>query len=337
MESNNNPAPTEVAPEAPAEPVQPTETAAPPAPAEPTPAEPAPAEPKPAKSSKSLIWCLSILVIIAIAAAAVFAYLCFTNPSAPANPTPDSSQTSTEETETTEEVAITDPLVKKDLDEKFAILHGVLSTEPTLVSQYPNYGRELFINGDLPDSVKTSNVAYWLSNYFFGTTDNELKAIMIERGYTEEEISQWRGYIEKIDGKLMREKYLDVFGEDIVPNAPRENNCPQYYYNEEYDIFYPGIGGCGGTNSIITHYYKNAYTTKDDNAYVYVSVADYNLEDNNIYCDFYTENNTKICGTATDRDDVVLNETNYKDYAQYRIVFKKSDAGTYYFVKAEKL
>ncbi|MBR3228956.1 hypothetical protein IKF67_01850 [Candidatus Saccharibacteria bacterium] len=335
MESNNNPAPTEVAPEAPAEPVQPTETAAPPAPAEPTPAEPAPAEPKPAKSSKSLIWCLSILVIIAIAAAAVFAYLYFTNPSAPANPTPDSSQTSTEETETTEEVAITDPLVKKDLDEKVAILHGELSTEPTFASQYPNFGGLLFSSGDLPEDVRISNIAYWLSNYFSSPTDDEIKAIIADGIYTEEEINQGREYIERIDGELMREKYLEVFGEDITPNPQRGYSCP-VHYNDKYDIFYQGLDGCGGTSNIITHYYKNAYTTKDDNAYVYVSVADYNLEDNNIYCDFYTENNTKICGTATDRDDVVLNETNYKDYAQYRIVFKKSDAGTYYFVKTEK-
>ncbi|MBR3137851.1 hypothetical protein IKG41_00690 [Candidatus Saccharibacteria bacterium] len=325
MEPNNSPAPTE-APTSTAEPVSPTQ-----------PIKSEPIKPNPITSSKTLIWCLSILAIIGIVAAVVFAYLYFTVPTAlPASPTSDNQSSTSTESETDEEVAITDPLVKKDLDEKVAILHGVLSTEPTFASQFPNYGGLLLGSGNLPEDVRISNVAYWLSNYFSSPTDDEIKAIMADGVYTEEEINQGRKYIERIDGELMREKYLEVFGEDIKPNPQGGNGCP-VHYNDKYDIFYRGLDGCGGTSGIITHYYKNAYTTKDDNAYVYVSVADYNLEDNNIYCDFYTENNTKICGTATDRDDVVLNESNYKDYAQYRIVFKKSDKGTYYFVKAEKL
>lgn len=325
MEPNTNPAPAEaLTPVAePAAPNQPTKTESP--------------EANPSKSSKTLIWCLSILAIIGIVAAAVFAYLYFTTPTTlPASPTSDNQSSTSTESETNEEVAITDPLVKKDLDEKVAILHGVLSTEPTFASQFPNDGRELFTNGDLPEDVRIENVAYWLSNYFSGPTDDEIKAIIADGVYTEEEINQGRRYLEKIDGKLMREKYLEVFGEDITPNPQISYSCP-VHYNDEYDIFYRGLDGCGGTSNIITHYYKNAYTTKDDNAYVYVSVADYNLEDNNIYCDFYEKDKTKICGTATDRDDVVLNESNYKDYAEYRISFKKADNGTYYFVGAEKV
>jgi len=105
MESNTNPAPAEaLTPVAePAAPNQPTKTESP--------------EANPSKSSKTLIWCLSILAIIGIVAAAVFAYLYFTGEPQPES-TGDISTSTVEPTESSKVSSIPTPSEVTTLLEK---------------------------------------------------------------------------------------------------------------------------------------------------------------------------------------------------------------------------
>ena len=98
--------------------------------------------------------------------------------------------------------------------------------------------------------------------------------------------------------------------------------------------------GCGGTSSATNYYYKNAYTTDGDHAYVYVSASTLSEADLNIYCDimlYGSGEKPEVCGAFSDVDEFTLDASNYKDFAQYRFVFKKAANGTYYFEKVEKL
>lgn len=317
MEPNNNPTPTEASASV----------------AEPTNQETL----TKSKSSKSLTWCFAILAIIGIAAAAVFAYLYFTSPTTSPTPTPAPVGP-----EIAEEIEITDTLLKKDLDEKIAILHGVYSTEPTFMTghgihqEYP-----LYDSGDLSDGAKLAKVAYSLSNQSHYLNDKEVAAIISEKGYSSDMADIIRNSIQGINGNIFRKKYIDVFGKEPVLNQDSTKYCPLYLYDAELDFFYlDPDSGCGGTSSYENYYYKNSYRLAGDKAYVYVSVGTHNLEDDKIYCDIIFKSDDPlpdVCDANPDLQSFTINGDNYQDYTNYRFVFNKADDGTYYFEQVEKL
>ena len=213
MEPNNNPVP-EVpisetpAPEAPTISVEPIDAH-----------KPAPQpEPKSAKSNKPLIWCLAILAIIGIVAAIVFAYLYFTSPVPAPTPAPSNNQSSTtsDEPTTTEETEITDTLLKKDLDEKIAILHGTNQTDSPLffrAGTHPEFA--LYQNGTLSDVAKLSHLAQSLKNYQRELTQNEKEIIAKNYNYEIDEKGNLNVAIDYvIDADKLAEEYYKLYGEN---------------------------------------------------------------------------------------------------------------------------
>lgn len=300
---------------------------------------------KPQKSSKPLIWVLSILAVIGIAAAGVFAYLYFTRPTTtPSEPPQDTSQETPPE-ETAEETEITDTYILRDLDEKMAILHNTDETGPIIKKLGVGYGyvSPLYKNGTLSEIARLAHISEAIApNHYLGGA--EVEAAIAEQGYDKESAQSFRDIVhEGIKGDTMAAKYKDLFGEDLVKGAANgEYYCPGAYYNSQYDFYYNPVLGCGGTGPYFGVYYKNKYTTDGEHAYVYVSAGTFNAEDTKTYCDIFEygvsePSKPAVCGEDENPDSFTINESNYQKFAQYRFVFNKADDGTYYFVKAEKL
>lgn len=307
--------------------------------ANPKPTEPTiqPVESK-SKTSKSLTWCLAILAIVGIVAAVIFGYLYFTSPAPSPTPTPAPNQTST----STEEIDLTDTLLKRDLDRKIATLHYVTSTEPTFTTFGVLREQPLYINGDLPDEVKIAALAYSLSNQSHTLSNEEIDAIIAERGYSNDIRENMRKYIDSIDGDTFRKQYLDTFGKELILGDEDSLYCPKYFYNAEFDIYYQDPdSGCGGTGSLKNYYYKNSYKLAGDKAYVYISVGSLNLENDTVYCDFVQKNSNnelpEVCEADPDLKTFTINNDNYNNYANYRFIFTKAADGTYYFERVEKV
>lgn len=347
METNENKAPSEVPTPESATPEAPTPSATPTKSPEPTPQ----LEPTPAKSSNPLTWCLGILAIIGIVAAAVFAYLYFTTPTT--TPTPNNGQSSTtpDTPTTTEETEITDTLLKKDLDEKIAIIHDTTETGPFFTKRGLGLGyynvRPLYSGEGLSEVAKLVHVAKSIAHDYTISGD-AMQSIITERGFDEENAKIFmQTYHTGIKGETLATKYHDVFGETLNKGAINDQTyCPVVFYNSAYDFYYLTYE-CGGTGPDDGLYYKNKYTIDDKHAYVYVSTGTFNSDDHKIYCEpivttMGETNDSPVCEESVnpqgyDIGDYVIDETNYQKYAQYRFIFNKADDGTYYFSKVEKL
>ena len=321
----------------------------PPAPDTTPPITPQPPE-KPRNRKRSII-ILSVIVGILLIAAGVFAFLYFSNNSNGDEPQQESSEDTQEEiVEEPEEVEITNQLLKNDLDNKIAILHDTPQTDATInkgtvVGGYSNSLFELYTTGSISQPpLRVSRVINALKPQFRYLNADERDAIAntVPQEYREEVRTQ---ALQGIDGSIVSKKYKEVFGDEA--SKEEIDNCYTYKYNPTYDIYYENpIGGCGGTSPYKTYHFKNKYTTDGDNAYVYISTALSNAEDNNVYCDianldisgiFKITDNARVCATITGNEDFILNESNYQDYAEYRFVFNEANDGTYYFNKVEKV
>ena len=316
----------------------------------------------PPKSQKPLIWCLGILALISLIAAAVFAYLYFATSTSNPAPTPNNNQSSTasEEPTTTEETEITDTLLKKDLDKKIAILFNVDNTDPTFATGrgIGYYDEELFHNGDLSERAKVNSlIRHTLT--MKPLNEQEVLAALAQTGYSGDNEKYFRQELaEGVSKDVVIQKYKEVFNKEIIPND-YGSACGGYRYNSQYGFYYDDVLGCGGMTPYERFYYKNRYTTDDNHAYVYTSTAflaptfGTNPEGQNtegapyyVYCDiaFLEEpavsEDAKVCATYNSDDEArsfTLNESNYKDYSNYRFVFDKGEDDKYYFNKVEKL
>ena len=339
MDPNSNSAP-EKAPtsETPATPVEPTNISKPD-----TASNDVQLADKTARSSKPLTWVFAILAIIGITAAAVFAYLYFTTPTS--SPVPNDSQsTNISDDPSVEETEITDTLLKKDLNEKFNILHDTNETGLLIKKSGINYYyiSRLYENGTLSEIARLVHIAKslpWRRSIGY----DEMQSIISEQGYDELNASAFRESNNiAIEGEIIAAKYLDIFGKPLDKGAANgENYCPGIYYNSTYDFYYDPVLGCGGTNPYYGLFHKNKYTVDAEHAYVYVYTGTYNAEDNKIYCDIIKvapeATYPAVCGEAEEASDFTIDETNYQNFAKYRFVFNKADDGTYYFSKVEKL
>lgn len=305
------------------------------------------------KPNKTIIWLLSVIAVIAVVTAIIFAFLYFSNRS-PQNPTqPEATSDSDIDTPsdvdipTEEETEITDTYIIRDLDEKTTTLLGVTAnTNPIRIRGYYTEDIDLFKNGDLSEPARLGRVITPLVQR--GLTTEEIDAIVLQEQYSEQDAAYYKKEEPKgIDGKDVRAKYKDTFGVDPTPGLAAEDQCGGYSYNAQNDVYFKGlIYGCGGTNPQTRYYYINNHTITGDKAYVYISTAISSPENTDtgekVYCDVISLEgseieNAKVCATISDSDSFTLDETNYKDYSNYRFVFNKANDGTYYFEKVEKV
>lgn len=307
----------------------------------------------PAKSNKALIVILSIFLVLSLGAAAAFAYLYFSNNT---QNTPTSTPTpETPVSDETEEVEITDTYVLRDLDEKMAVLHFSSITSPVIVKERGMHPElQLYENSDLSEVAKAMHLIYSLSNQARYLSYDEKLSIASELGYSgSEKQALLNEPLEGIDANIVAQKYLDVFGKELVySQIMNDKYCPVYSYSVANNVYYlDPRGGCGGTSPYDNYYYKYKYTVQGNNTYVYVAATTVSPDtsenaqvnsDDIVYCDvvkYYADSNNKpeVCTTIAEADAFTINDSNYQDFAQYRFVFHKADNGTYYFEKVEQL
>ncbi|MBR1376210.1 MAG: hypothetical protein IJ565_00115 [Bacilli bacterium] len=113
-----------------------------------------------------------------------------------------------------------------------------------------------------------------------------------------------------IDSSIIENAYTELFGTKPVNKSI--TGCSNYYYSASTNIYLHNETCRGSGYNTIT-YYKNKYTQKGNNVYVYVSIK------------------------ANEELDEEIVKNNYLEYEQYKFVFEKSSNGTYSYKTTEKL
>ncbi|MDO5002941.1 MAG: hypothetical protein Q4E39_01760 [bacterium] len=131
----------------------------------------------------------------------------------------------------------------------------------------------------------------------------------------------------QISSVHVENRYQLLFGEKV--NNHSIKLCPFFTYDSKNNVYYYSRQ-CGGTGDGSVYLYKNKFTTKDDNAYVYVNIGyATSADDTSTYGDI-----TKIEENIS--EDFSINESNYTKYSEYKYTFKKDSNNNYYFVSVEK-
>ena len=131
----------------------------------------------------------------------------------------------------------------------------------------------------------------------------------------------------QISSANVEERYQLLFGEKV--NNHSIESCPYFTYDSKNNVYYYSRQ-CGGTGDGTVYLYKNKFTTKDDNAYVYVNIGYATLAD-----DTSTYGNITRIEENTS-ENFSINESNYTKYSEYKYTFKKDSNDNYYFVSVEK-
>ena len=137
--------------------------------------------------------------------------------------------------------------------------------------------------------------------------------------------------------KEVEDAYLKIFGEemkDYVPVNTGNNVCPSFYYDSVNKVYY-GMAECGGIDASSLVIYKNKFTTKGNEAYVYVNVG-HTIGDK-LYNGVDISATTELIGEYKASDNSpAIDENNYQKFVEYKYVFIKDNTGNYYFSKVEK-
>lgn len=137
----------------------------------------------------------------------------------------------------------------------------------------------------------------------------------------------------QIDVSDVEDLYKNLYGSNDYQHKSL-GKCPGFTYDSVNGKYY-GASGCGGISPYSVETYIYSITTKGDELYAYVSLATCDREGDTpvIYTDFAM---TKVYnGNVKDTSDIV-NESNYKDFSQYKFVFTKKGS-SYSFEKIEIL
>lgn len=143
----------------------------------------------------------------------------------------------------------------------------------------------------------------------------------------------------KISSSVVEDEYKNYFGDSTV-NHKSFNVCFGYIYDSDTNTYYYIEPQCGGSDQNSAYAYINKYTVKGEEVYVYVSYGSsiYSSETNNV--DIYKDLNEKEIYRENVSEDEAnnfrINESNYKEFSEYKYTFKKDDKENYYFVSLKE-
>ena len=200
-------------------------------------------------------------------------------------------------------------------------------------TSYP-IAEELISSGTLSDKSKVTTIVDELWNSQTGVrpiAEEEAASIADESSHTIDKLRK----IEVLDGSAVEKEYKKVYGEDIQHQDSLVCGSPVYDKTTNLYHLPLDLGGCGGAPYYIrAHFYKYDYEKDGNKAYVYITSAVENRE--NQICKLNKE-------SASDCQDIpkgysfALNEVNYNQFPKHRLVFVKTDDGKYYFEKVERM
>lgn len=182
-------------------------------------------------------------------------------------------------------------------------------------------------------------------------------------------------YIRQISEDTVNTRSLRLFGHKVEnPIEQISAWCRRYIYDANQRLYFLPDPACGGTGVGNIHTYKSKFIKDEEKkeAYVYMSFAyvlpdpnnDYTSNDSEylsiVYKDFdhgddynkkeismrdynikfkneykLTEYEQKMLNDY-EKNYIVVNESNYQEFSEYKFTFKQDESGNYYFVKVEQ-
>jgi len=239
------------------------------------------------------------------------------------------------------EVELTDETIKADVSKKIEYLTNESSEGWTTEYTFRNGTISDFGNvfSNLDDDLKLYIVLdYLLNENKFHNLSPENESDPIVSSYAQ---TFGNEYVKQITGKEVKDAYNSFFGTSNVDfKVLKSRNCFNYDYESTKDIFYRKQPNCGGTSGTYIYSYKNKYSKKNDNVYVYVSYGSSGIPENNqtatIFKDLEKNNVYREFVKLGEVQSFRINESNYADFSEYKYTFKKNNDGSYYFVSFEK-
>lgn len=148
--------------------------------------------------------------------------------------------------------------------------------------------------------------------------------------------------VKQITGQEVKQEYKNFFGTDQVDlTVLKERMCFNYKYASNKDLFYKEAPTCGGSSASRIYVYKNKYSIKGDNAYVYVNYGMIKPKEGSsngmtIIKGLEDEEEYKTVSSYEEARTFEINAENYKEFSEYKYIFQKDETGNYYFVSFEK-
>ena len=241
------------------------------------------------------------------------------------------------------EKEITNKELKEDLDKKIAYLNTNDSwntkplDNPVTFSAY-NFRNNIFKGINKQDKHLIALESFSIGSDYKKVTQDIKSKLTIEEE-TKNILDNGDHYIEE---SLVQKRYKELFGEetDFSKYNSSFGKCPMFYYDSTNKLFIR-LDRCGGTSAGIVGIYKNKYTKKGDNAYVYTNyyyIAPQGTGDKfAVYKDAVTnikeETTTEKYSDNSDDFDI---KKEYKEFPEYKYTFKKDKDGNYYFVSVKQ-
>lgn len=229
-----------------------------------------------------------------------------------------------------QEKKIKDAKIKQDLTEKIKNLEG---------SDYC-FSEKDYENGCLylQDEIKNTDLSFLYKIY--SLIGNQQESFI-----KQEEKIKWKEQIYSVEASISKQKieeeYQKLYGKpERIDFELINNDNYKILYNPSDESFYLKKSKKEKPKQIRSYFYK--YTNKENEYYIYTSVAFINLIGKNEYTNYevYQEKehiNLKAEGIYNEIEHFIINEDNYKEYNKYKYTFQKTESGDYQFINIEKL
>ena len=220
------------------------------------------------------------------------------------------------------EVIIEDDSIKNNIKEKVEILNSINSTAAGM-----NTSQDLAYLGG----------ALFMQDYTNETLSQDTKLDTVLR-----RILNGKSQL-TINQSEVETKYYNLFGKSEIVHKTI-GKCPMFTYNGQTKT-YEGISACGGTSGKAIESYIEKYTKQNDKIYVYVRVGATSLDMESgklfVYSNVSLQNKISEIDATNTVDNPrknVINESNYKEFSQYKYTFNyNKDSNNYYFASIKKL
>lgn len=230
---------------------------------------------------------------------------------------------------------------KNELKEKIAAILGVEYTDESVNKYSTDRTKILTDKSSLTDDYKLEIAINNIKQTNIPTNVTNIDIDPIESlGLNNNTIKERLLGAMQVSVNEVEEKYKELFGTDIkeFKSLGTTYKQPLYVYDKENNVYYI-INVGGSTTTTNTYLYNNKYTTKGDNAYVYVNfgISEYNIDTNlyDIYKDAVNKTIYKAGVDETSVSSFKIDSSNYKEFSEYKFQFTKNNDGSYYFSNVE--
>ena len=184
-------------------------------------------------------------------------------------------------------------------------------------------------SSQISNDIKLYNVLEGLYIEYYGRSP-------VTTNYNFGSMEVYKDHMVQLDESLVETEYKKMYGNDSIVHKSFNNQCPMFIYDDVNNKYY-GDAQCGGVTGVGILTYVNKVTTMDNDAYVYVSLGSWEVTEtwpnNNIYTNY---ERTKLYKDNVTNYENFINESNYKDFSEYKYTFVNED-GNYIFKSLERI